>query len=181
VLPYDQNFYLVVEDPSPEVVEEVVRDLAMIGLDRVAGCFGAEVVQSWIDTSRAGQGVPAISPDELASLPNMEAVELIDVRNRSEWEQGRIPGSRNFALGRLTETLQHLPRDKPLVVHCQSGGRAAVVIGVMQANGFPDVSHLSGGFAEWRKQQRPVERGGRVPAAGPAPSHPVAAAGVIAT
>jgi rhodanese-related sulfurtransferase len=105
----------------------------------------------------------------------------IDVRNSSEWEESRIPRSRNFPLGRLTETLQQIPRDKPLVVHCQSGGRAAVAIGVMQANGFHDVSHLSGGFAEWRKQQRPVERGAAGPAAAPAPSPPEPAAGVIAS
>jgi hydroxyacylglutathione hydrolase len=153
----------------------------MIGLDRVAGCFSAKVVQSWIDTNRADRGVPEISPDQLASLASREAVELIDVRNSSEWETGRIPGSRSFPLGRLLETLQQIPRDQPLVVHCQSGGRAVVAIGVMQANGFHDVSPLSGGFAEWSKQQRPVEWGGEVPAAAPTPSPPGPAAGVIAS
>jgi hydroxyacylglutathione hydrolase len=164
VLPYDQDFYLIVEDTSAEVVEEVVRDLAMIGLDRVAGCFSAGVVQSWIDTTRTGQGVPEISPEQLAALLATEDVELIDVRNGSEWEEGHIPGSRNFPLGRLPEALERISREKPLVVHCQSGGRAAVAISVLQANGFGNVSHLGGDFAEWSKQQRPVQRGEEVPA-----------------
>jgi hydroxyacylglutathione hydrolase len=164
VLPYDQDFYLIVEGGAGEVVEEVVRDLAMIGLDRVAGCFSAGVVQTWIDSSRAGQGVPEIAPEQLASLLTTDAVELIDVRNGSEWEAGHIPGSRNVPLGRLPEMLDQIPQDKPLVVHCQSGGRAAVAIGVLQANGFYNVSHLSGDFAQWSAEQRPVERGGAVPA-----------------
>ncbi len=164
VLPYDRDFYLIVEDASGAVLEEVVRDLAMIGLDRVAGCFGASVVQSWIDGNRAGEGVPEVSPEQLQALLADDAVALIDVRNGSEWEAGHIPGSRNFPLGRLLERLDQIPRDRLLVVHCQSGGRAGVAVGVLQARGFQNVSHLTGDFAEWSAQQRPVERS-KVPAA----------------
>jgi hydroxyacylglutathione hydrolase len=165
VLPYDRDFYLIVEDAPGEGVEAIVRDLAMIGLDRVAGSFSAGVVQRWIDTDRAGEGVLEISTDELASLLAADAVEVIDVRNGSEWEAGHIPGSRNFPLGRLTEALEQIPRAKPLVVHCQSGGRAAVAIGVLQASGFDNVSHLTGDFGEWSAEERPVEKGRHVSAA----------------
>jgi hydroxyacylglutathione hydrolase len=158
VLPYDRDFYLIVEDTADGVVEEVVRDLAMIGLDRVAGCFSAGVVQSWIDEDRAGQGVPEISPDELESRLAGDEVAVVDVRNGSEWDAGHIPGSLNFPLGRLTESLGEIPTDRPLVVHCQSGSRAAVAIGVLQANGFDDVSHLTGDFVEWNARDRPVEK-----------------------
>lgn len=168
VLPYDRDFYLIVEDASNGVVEEVVRDLAMIGLDRVAGCFGAEVVTRWIDSNGAGQAVPDVTPDDLASLLAADAVELIDVRNSSEWESGHIKGSRNLPLGRLAETLDQLPRDRPLVVHCQSGGRAGVAVGVLKAHGFQNVSHLRGDFAEWSAQHRAVAKVSEVKgAAGP--------------
>jgi hydroxyacylglutathione hydrolase len=159
VLPYDQDFFLIVEDSSGGAVEEVVRDLAMIGLDRVAGCFSAAVVQTWIDTNRAGQGVPEVSATQLESLLATEAVEVLDVRNGSEWEAGHIPGSHNFPLGRLSESLEQIPRDKPLVVHCQSGGRAAVAIGLLQASGFQNVSHLTGDYAGWADDERPIEKG----------------------
>jgi hydroxyacylglutathione hydrolase len=121
----------------------------MIGLDRVGGCFRASVVQEWIQENRGGQGVPEVSADQLVSLLATDAVELIDVRNSSEWEAGHIPGSRNLPLGRLPELLEHISRDKPLVVHCQSGGRAGVAIGLLQAKGFRNVSHLTGDFAGW--------------------------------
>jgi hydroxyacylglutathione hydrolase len=91
-----------------------------------------------------------------------EAVELIDVRNSSEFEAGHIPGSRNFPLGRLPEMLDRIPRDRPLVVFCQTGGRAAVAIGVLQAAGFDDVGHLTGDYAGWREADRPVVTGGEM-------------------
>jgi hydroxyacylglutathione hydrolase len=157
VLPYGRDFYLIVEDASEALVEEVVRDLAMIGLDRVAGCFSAGVVENWAG-HRAVQGISEVSVDQLASLLAAGAVEVIDVRNSSEWEAGHIPGSLNLPLGRLTEALERIPRGRPLVVHCQTGPRSAVAVGVLQANGFQNVSQLSGDFAEWAAQRQPIEK-----------------------
>ena len=162
VLPYERDFYLIVEDSSSEQVEDTVRDLAMIGLDRTAGYFSVDVVQAWTGSNGAAEGVPEVSPDQLVSLLSEDAVALIDVRNGSEWEAARIPDSQNFPLGRLPETLERIPRDRPLVVHCQAGGRAGVAISVLQASGFENVSHLAGDFGEWSRQQRPVEKGGEV-------------------
>jgi rhodanese-related sulfurtransferase len=48
------------------------------------------------------------------------------------------------------------------VVHCESGGRAGVAIGVLQANGFSDVRHLSGDFAGWRRGGHRVEQSGEL-------------------
>jgi hydroxyacylglutathione hydrolase len=157
VLPYDRSFYLIVDDPSGRAMDEVIRDLAMIGLDDVAGCFGADVVQAWIDTSRAAQGVPDVTAGHLQELLRVDAVELIDVRNSSEWQAGHIPGSRNFPLGRLPEQLDQIPRARPLVVYCETGARAGVAIGVLQAAGFDDVRHLTGDFSGWQRSGQRVE------------------------
>jgi hydroxyacylglutathione hydrolase len=158
VLPYDRDFHLIVGDPGGAQVEEIVRDLAMIGLDRVAGCFGPEVVQAWIDTGRAAEGVPEISPAQLHELLKGETVEVLDVRNSSEWNAGHVPGSRNLPLGRLTEQIDQVPRDRSLVVYCETGGRAAVAVGLLQASGFDNVRHLRGDFSGWKREERPIGR-----------------------
>jgi hydroxyacylglutathione hydrolase len=162
VLPYGRPFYLIV-DGAPGVVEEAVRDLAMIGLDDVAGCFDAEVVESWVATGRARQGVSRVSAEQLDALRRTDAVTVVDVRNSSEWQAGHVPGSLNLPLGRLAERLDEIPRDRPLVVHCLSGARSAVAIGLLQANGFEAVRHLDGDFAEWERSGREVEKGDPVP------------------
>ncbi|NIQ56082.1 MAG: MBL fold metallo-hydrolase, partial [Gammaproteobacteria bacterium] len=47
-VPYDRPFYLIVEERDcPRCVDEAVRDLALIGLDRVAGYFGSAAVEAW--------------------------------------------------------------------------------------------------------------------------------------
>ena len=163
VLPYERDFYLIVDDSSSGGVEEMIHDLVMIGLDRVGGYFSVDVVQAWTRGGGATEAVLEVLPDQLVPLLSDDAVALIDVRNSSEWTAAHIPGSQNFPLGRLTETLERIPRDRPLVVHCQAGGRAAVAISMLQANGFANVSHLAGDFGEWSREQRPVENGSDVP------------------
>ncbi|HEX2077877.1 MAG TPA: rhodanese-like domain-containing protein, partial [Longimicrobium sp.] len=88
----------------------------------------------------------------------------VDVRNSSEYAAGHLAGAANLPLGRLAERLDELPRGRTLVVHCQSGARAGVAIGLLASRGFGDVRHLAGDYAGWSKAGRPVEKGEPVPA-----------------
>jgi hydroxyacylglutathione hydrolase len=155
VLPFDQELYLIV-DGAAGGLEEVVRDLALIGLDDVAGWFDSTVVSEWVGSGRAAAGVPDITAGQLAELLRADAVTLVDVRNGSEWNDGHIPGSLNHPLGRLSETLGQIRRDRPVVVYCLSGARSAVAAGVLQAAGFEAVHQLAGDYGEWSGSGRPV-------------------------
>lgn len=156
VVPFGRDFYLVVDE---ERAGEAVRDLAMIGLDRVAGRFSTSAVDEWIATHGRAGAVASVTPEELEERRLTDAVEVVDVRNSSEFEDGHVPGARNVPLGRLAERLDQIPRDRTLVVHCQSGARARVAIGLLKAHGFRDVLHLDGDFAGWKSAGRPVETG----------------------
>ena len=46
---------------------------------------------------------------------------MIDVRGQSEWEAGHLPGVPNIPVGFLVQRLAEVPRDRPVVVHCQGG------------------------------------------------------------
>jgi len=91
-------------------------------------------------------------------------VEVVDVRNASEFDAGHLPGAVNLPLGRLAERLGELPRGRTLAVHCQSGARAGVAISLLRARGFDDVVHLAGDYAGWQAAGRPIEKGAPVPA-----------------
>ncbi|HEU4566054.1 MAG TPA: MBL fold metallo-hydrolase [Gemmatimonadaceae bacterium] len=162
LLPYDRDIYLIVDDAgsaAADAVAEAVKDLAMIGLDRVAGYFGAGVVEAWAAEGRATQAVPQLTAAELAPLLERGAVTVIDVRGASEYAAGHLPGVPNIPLGDLPDRLEELPRDTPLVVQCQSGGRSAIAASLLLARGFRDVTNLQGGFAAWQSGGMGVERG----------------------
>ena len=159
LVPYDRDFHLVVDTESVHAVDEAVRDLAMIGLDRIAGVFDGQVVQEWSGAGRPLATVPQISVPELAERVRRGEAAVLDVRGRAEWEAGHLPGVANVPVGYLTEHLDELPRDRPLVVHCQAGARSAIAASVLQAHGFDNVVNLTGGYAAWARQALPVERG----------------------
>jgi hydroxyacylglutathione hydrolase len=154
VIPYDRDFYLIADDTGGAVMDGMVRDLAMIGLDRLNGSFDATAVEHWIADHDGGETVAEIGPAEVEALLESGDVAVVDVRNGSEWEAGHIPGSINLPLGRLAENLDRVPTDRPIVVHCQTGARSAVAIGLLQSRGFERVSALRGDFKGWKEGGR---------------------------
>jgi hydroxyacylglutathione hydrolase len=176
LVPYGRDVYLLIGDEgiaAQESAAAAARDLALIGLDRVAGYFDAAAIVASADTG-ALETIAQISARELAErlrAPEEERVAVLDVRERSEWEAGHIAGAVNVPLGHLTDRVTQLERDRPLVLHCQSGGRSSVAASLLRAHGFTNVINLSDGFTGWQRRGLPVER--PTPAAEPASRTPV--------
>jgi hydroxyacylglutathione hydrolase len=155
-VPYASDFYVIVDDKVPQSIDTVVRDLAMIGLDRVAGYFDAGVIDAWTKNGRALGTIPQVTVDDIAESIKHNAVTLVDVRNSAEWAGGHIEGARHIPLGYLADRLAELPRDKPIVLQCAGGGRSAIGTSVLSAAGMDRVINLTGGFGAWAKRGLPV-------------------------
>jgi hydroxyacylglutathione hydrolase len=160
--PFDEDFYLIVDDTSGDRgahhVDEAARDLAMIGLDRFAGYFGVDAVTGWARNGRALATIPQLTAAELAAQLARGAVAVLDVRGRAEWEAGHLTGVPNIPVGHLAQRLAEVPRDRPVVVHCQAGARSAIAASVLQAKGIANVLNLAKGYQEWEAAGLPVVR-----------------------
>ena len=158
LLPYDRDIYLILDEArDASVLDTAVRDLAMIGLDRVAGYFTSDVVHAWARDGRSLTAIPQLTPADVAMRMQGRAT-VLDVRGVLEWEAGHLPGVANMPLGYLTEHLDALPTDRPLIVHCQTGARSAIAASVLHAHGFRNVVNMIGGFAAWDAAKLPVQR-----------------------
>jgi hydroxyacylglutathione hydrolase len=158
VLPYDRDIYLISAKPEGRHSELALRDLAMIGLDRVAGSFGLDALGAWTRAGRTLARFGRISARELAERLDAGAATVVDVRSRSEWEAGHIPGVVNIPAGEIADRIGQLPSSRPLVVHCQGGTRSAIAASLLDAHGLGQVLDLPGGFTEWESAGLPVER-----------------------
>jgi hydroxyacylglutathione hydrolase len=146
------------------VVTDAVKSLSSIGLDRVAGYFTADAVKAWAaQDGRELQKVPQTKVDQLAQQIGSGDPLVVDVRARSEWDAGRLPGAEHIPLGYLLEHKNELPRDTHIVLHCQGGGRSSIAAGLLQAEGFTNVSNLAGGMTEWKRRGHAVETGDASP------------------
>ncbi len=154
LLPYDRDLYLITRDGSAEDVAELTRQLALIGLDRVAGIADTAAM-----TAAAGGAlatIPQVTPDTLASDLAAGAVQVVDVRAVNEWREGHIAGARHVPLGRLPARLADIPADRPVVVQCKSGGRSAIAASLLRRLGRQDVLNLTGGVEAWVAAGQPV-------------------------
>jgi hydroxyacylglutathione hydrolase len=155
LLPYDAELYLIVPDTGDHILENLVRSLAGIGLDQVAGYFETDVLGYWRKSQGELQTIPMVTLEQLAT-PSRNGEVLLDVRGAGEWVAGHVPGSLNLPVGELEARLDEIPRGRPLIVHCQTGARAAIAASLLRAEGFEDVRLFRGGFAEWRAAGQPV-------------------------
>ncbi|MDD9149122.1 FAD-dependent oxidoreductase [Sporolactobacillus sp. CQH2019] len=70
---------------------------------------------------------------------------LIDVRTKSEYEQGTIPGAANIPLDSLRERIDELPRHKEIIVACRVGLRGYLAARILSQKGYK-VKNLDGGY-----------------------------------
>ncbi len=88
-----------------------------------------------------------ITPDQLKDYPN---AKIIDVRERDEWDRGNIPGAIHHALSDINNgSFPDMPKDAEIILQCQRGARSAKALGILQQQGFTNLTNLSGGYAAW--------------------------------
>ncbi|GAA1466664.1 MBL fold metallo-hydrolase [Microbacterium thalassium] len=120
---------------------EAMRDhLVRVGIDDVIGyTTSLEGLPSMVPT--------VIGQDELAST---DRVLLLDVRNKTEYAAGHLPGAEQLSGGRVLWNLDQLPAktDGTIVAYCQSGVRVSVAASALRREGY-DVAELDGSYAGW--------------------------------
>lgn len=70
---------------------------------------------------------------------------ILDVREPDEWELGTLPDAILISLGEIMEKVDELPKDRPVLCVCRSGGRSLNVASFLAFNGY-DAANMSGGM-----------------------------------
>jgi len=146
-----EEIVLIIE---PARVEEAVRDLVRIGLDKVVG---------WFDVARfaeiAAAGGRTVATSEIAAADARAYIDarqpfVLDVRRAAEFANGAIDGALNAAHTRLRSRLGELPRARELLVHCQGGVRSARACALLERHGFT-VTNMAGGYGAYARHTQP--------------------------
>jgi hydroxyacylglutathione hydrolase len=157
LLPYDRDICLIAATQADAA--RAAREMAKIGLDRVAGWFATDSLAVWADAGGGVERVTQASAPGIAARVTSGEVTVVDVRSATEWAHGHLPGALHIPLGLLTERLGEIPRGRPVVVHCQGGTRSAMAASVLLGRGIQDVINLRGGYDEWRREALPLAHG----------------------
>ena len=136
----DENSEILLVVESEAQLDEAVRQLVRIGLDRVT---------AWIPQSEAASAkefqtsLARITPAEIPATAT-----ILDVRNADEHAARHLKGAQNIAYTRLAARLDEVPHGQKLHVHCAGGLRAAIATAYLASQGR-DVVQVDGPFAEF--------------------------------
>jgi hydroxyacylglutathione hydrolase len=127
-----------------------------VGIHRLAGFLHGGMT-SWRQEKRP---VARIERLPLADLPGRAGdVQILDVREQGEWDEGHIPGSAFTPWHDIDGLPDGLDPSRPIAVVCGSGQRAAVAASLVQRHGGAHVIHvIDGGVPAWGRLGHPLER-----------------------
>jgi len=133
---------------APAEVDTLVRQLARIGLDRVAGWVPVAAFDAWRTDGGVTTAIPRITFEE--SIPPGPDSVWLDVRGKAEHDADHVDGALQIAQSRLAVEQARVPRDRSVTVHCATGGRAALACAYLSRLGI-DVRCVDDDFARWRR------------------------------
>lgn len=99
--------------------------------------------------------VPEIDQNTFAARLAEDDAFVVDVRESREYRPGHVPGAVNIPLSILPVRLTEVPKDRPVLVICQAGGRSAQATALMRSVGI-DAYSVAGGTGQWIESGRPV-------------------------
>jgi hydroxyacylglutathione hydrolase len=154
----EQEIVLVGRDDADG--RDAARLATAVGIRKLGG-FLAGGMTSWRTERRDVDDVQRIDVGELAERSEAgEALQILDVREESEWREGHIPGSVHVPYHDLHGLPEQLDPSRPVAAICSSGTRSATAASLLKAHGARDVMHVAnGGVAHWGRLDRPLEEG----------------------
>ena len=144
-IPYNKNFinqigwYLDYENSidligDKSTVEQATHTLQLIGFDNVAGY---RLPKSEILTQSI-HSVDMTGKEEY----------ILDVRNEEEWNNGHLDQAVNIPHGKLLNENIPFNKEDKIYVHCQSGVRSSIAVGILENKGFENVVNIREGYQD---------------------------------
>jgi rhodanese-related sulfurtransferase len=99
-----------------------------------------------------------LKPQELKALMDSKpgTLTIVDVRDKSEYDQGHIPGAINIPAVTFAQQSGLLEKEKRIIVYCNSGGRSYNAYRKLQKLAYPNINQVI--FADWEFDGLPVAK-----------------------
>jgi len=92
-----------------------------------------------------------LSSDDFEELIKNKKVQLLDVRELFEFQQGHIKGSKLFPSTHFSEKLEksNLKKNDKIALYCRSGSRSYFIGEQLDQSGYKNIFNLEMGIIEW--------------------------------
>ncbi len=104
------------------------------------------------------RGGAKISAQGAVNLINRDEAVVVDIRDRKDFNEGRITGAINIPLNSIKSRASELKKfkDKQIIVADKMGQHSAMAVKQLNAEGYTNVVRLDGGIADWKGSNLPL-------------------------
>jgi hydroxyacylglutathione hydrolase len=140
-----------------------------VGVRRIAGLLAGGMT-NWREERHPADHTDRVAARDLRGwLANEPDLQVLDVRERSEWDAGHVPGSVLTPWHDITGVPAGLDANRPIAVICAGGARAATAASLLKHHGAGDVIHVvDGGVPDLAEQGMRLESAPAPPVEAPA-------------
>ena len=149
ITPLDVPIILVTG--KDEEAQRAIYNMAFIALDgRVTGYLQGGM-DAWMGAGRAMATLPQIDVFSLRDRLSSNGLQVLDVREDDEYEEGHIEVARNLSFKLIPTRLPTLDLDKtkPLALTCATGKRSSSAASLLLREGFKELYNVTGGMEAW--------------------------------
>ena len=102
----------------------------------------------------------AVSLDQARAEHLAGQALLVDIREPAEHATGVAAGARLLPMRQLPARLADLPRDRPVLLICNTQNRSRATLDALRAQGWTNLRYVNGGMSEWTRRGWPTVKPG---------------------
>jgi hydroxyacylglutathione hydrolase len=140
-------------DPEEEIVIHAASEDEALRAARGLHAVGFLELAGYVTEADATEQLAPVDIAKLEGMMEDGSVQVLDVREKAERDEGYIPGSLHIPYRLLREAgTDGVDTTKPVVTICESGARAGIAASVLAAAGVDARPVLHGGINDWPGQ-----------------------------
>lgn len=155
VTPDDAPIILVTDNDTD--AHFAAFQMAFIAMDtRVKGFLSGGMTE-WMAAGKALNTVGQIDVHSMKHRLNVNGLQVLDVRETDEWDEGHIENAHHMVYTYMTNQLTmpaqlgnlNIPKDASIAVTCATGKRSSTAISMMLRDGYKNLYNVTGGMTAW--------------------------------
>ena len=127
--------------------KESISRMLRIGFENIKGYLEGGM-QTWLASERKIEKINSIDADTFEEEIKNKKYTLLDVRNKTEYENGHVKGALHFPLSSLQANYSALQTDTEYMIYCGGGYRSMIASSILKSKGYHQITNIYGGWAK---------------------------------
>ncbi|MHB8163827.1 MAG: MBL fold metallo-hydrolase [Methanoregula sp.] len=155
-LNYEQP--IVIVDDFNLSLDTVQRHFIRLGYDNIAG-YLAGGFPLWSKSAQDIAVLPTCTVQQLRARLENESPYILDVRDSKNWNSvGHIRHAHHRYIGELTDHIDEIPKDVPVIVTCDAGYKGSLAGSILARHNYTNLTNVLGGMTAWKRAGFDIEK-----------------------